>query len=82
MSAIPQHIMEEARALVAIETFPDEESAAVGVARAILAAEQRGAERERERCARVAASFDHRTDIFKILGFGVAAAIRQGGEPA
>lgn len=47
------------------------------VAHAILEAEQRGAEREREACAQLAASFDERTDILKILGAGVAGAIRR-----
>lgn len=45
-------------------------SARMAVGRAILAAEQRGAERERERCARIAEMHEIRGDI--------AAAIRKG----
>lgn len=46
------------------------------IARALLDAEARGAERMKERAAEVAESFDKRTDILKISGLGVSMAIR------
>lgn len=85
MTAYPDDVMKAARkaardayyaagmsymAYVFASGMHDDSVEVQAAARAILA--------ERERCARVAKSFDERTDILKIVGHGVAAAIRKG----
>lgn len=54
----------------------EEKYISLTLARAAIEAMQPAILAERERCARIAASFDDRTDILKIVGAGVAAAIR------
>lgn len=69
---IPQNVWDVAHGIAMdlparIQTVHRAFAASV-IARAILA--------ERERCAKIARSFDDRTDILKISGYGVSAAIR------
>lgn len=76
MSDIPEHIMEEAAALRRAVVWQSNE-AVEHIARALAAAEQRGAEKERERCAKVAEKFRDRNP-FPTVYEAIAAAIRRG----
>lgn len=78
---IPAEVMEEARKLLregnCVACIDDIYCCCFDpLCEALFAAEKRGEQQERERCARVAQSFDNRTDILKISGYGIASAIR------
>jgi hypothetical protein len=77
---IPDEIMEQARALVEdTGNYPDSVSA---IATALLAAEKRGEEKERERCVNVAeAAIRQPADDYydqRNVAASIAAAIRRG----
>lgn len=76
MTAIPEHIMEEAQD-VAFDCDPTKTSDQIAntIALALLAAEKRGREEERERCARIV---DESGGLMGRTSVEAAAAIRSG----
>jgi hypothetical protein len=72
MSAIPDEIMDEAKMLRNTVLWASN-SSIEAISLAILAAEQRGAERERERAAKIA---DAHSECERDCGDVIAAAIR------